>query len=191
MPELTYTDEPHEYRLDGVVIPSVTQVLKEAGLIDVSGPWFTEACRERGENVALITELYDKSLLDESAVADELRGYLEAWAEFRRVWGFVPEQIEVPVYAALYEYAGTPDRVGALHDVRTVADIKTGGPAPWHGLQTAAYSECYRGGLQRIGVHLKADGTYKVHPHDDPDDRRVFLAALTLANWKYNKKVKA
>ena len=192
MPDLTHTDEPHEYRLDGVVIPSVTQVLSEVGLVDVSGPWFTDEVRARGTNVHLITELHDRGELCEEQVPLELMGYLNAWKRFKADAGFVCELVEHHVYHAVYHYAGTLDRVGTCDDgngPQMLLDIKCGAHMPAHRLQTAAYAECieWRTPPERCGVHLAADGTYTVHRHDNPNDRRVWLAALAVANWKFNK----
>ena len=193
MPPLTFDEEAHEYRLDGVVIPSVTQVIREAGLIDTQ--WYTEEGRERGAEVALVTELHDKGILDEDTVTDEIRPYLKAWKRFKADTGFLCELIEEPVYHRELRYAGTLDRIGTWRESpnRILLDIKTGGPEPCHAIQTAAYAACFtwRAGPLRFGIHLDNSGKYRIAAHTDPNDRRVFNAALAIANWKHNHKVTA
>jgi len=186
-PLLEYDNATHTYKVDGVVYPSVTQVLREAGLIDDT--WFTEEGAERGKEVALITELYDKGELDEALLTKtrpQYMGYLEAWKKFLRERVFVVVTIEERLYEHAYCYAGTSDRRVSLIDGtgRTLVEIKTGAKAWWHRYQTAAYM-AVRGALNRMAVYLKPDGKYTCDPHDDyPHDIDVFRAALCIANEK-------
>ena len=51
---LHYDPETHIYTVDGEVLPSVTQILKDMGFIDVT--WFNDYARERGSLVHKIIE---------------------------------------------------------------------------------------------------------------------------------------
>jgi hypothetical protein len=186
----TFDVDKHEYRLDGRVLPSVTQIVKSAGLIDTR--WYTEEGANRGQNVALITELDDRGVLDESKMPEGYCGYLDAWRQFKADSGCRIVEIEAARHNGVY--AGTPDRVIDWLSFSTVIDIKTGAPVPAYGVQLAGYAELCRlpteGCRPRYTVLLKNDGRYKVHPCDDPVDHDVFRAALALYQWKQNNGVR-
>lgn len=185
-PALTFDAEKHEYRIDGQRVPSVTQVLEGAGLIDTR--WFTEETRTRGHYVAQATQYYDEGTLDYDALDDELKQYVMAWEKFL-VDNYVKvEAIEKMVSNRSRRYAGTLDRVAKVGRWNYVIDIKTGSKAAWHSLQTAAYAECLIGRYRyRASILLAGDGNYKFEKHDCLSDRDVFLSALNLYHWKAEK----
>ena len=43
---VTFDKETHIYKIDGVVVPSNTQILSETGLVDSS--WYTQEGADRG-----------------------------------------------------------------------------------------------------------------------------------------------
>lgn len=180
-------DEAHRYTHDGVAVPGVTSVLVEAGLLDFSraNNTYLQAALERGRIVHRLTELGDHNDLDPESVEPEYAGYLDAWHKFKREAEFVTEMIERQVYHASYRYAGTLDRVGTLAGARALLDIKTGQPQRATGPQTAAYAEAIGiPKLPRIGVYLQPDGDYVMRHYKDKTDFSVFLAALTLHNFR-------
>jgi hypothetical protein len=187
---LTFDEESHTYRINGQVVPSVTQVLSGAGLID--GKWFTEAGRTRGSYVALATELYDKDILDFDALDFELQQYVRAWGRFVMGFDVTVLEVEKRVFDATRRYAGTLDRVvtiGVDSTQRIVLDIKTGGKAKWHPLQTAAYAACLTGLHKRASIILKDDATFQYVDHGNchTADRAMFYSALNLYHWKKEK----
>jgi hypothetical protein len=70
MSGLTYDDATHTYKLDGVVVPSVTQVLTAAGVID--NRWFTEEATHRGQLVHVATMLMDQGELNDARSSPRL-----------------------------------------------------------------------------------------------------------------------
>jgi hypothetical protein len=174
-PQLELHRETHTYTLGDHVLPSVTQIIKAAGLVDTT--WFTETGRQTGDDVAYLTELYDREQHDKVAMIlderPELGGYLDAWSLFLGQSGFDIEQIEGRVYCT--NVAGTFDRYGYLGGYPTVVDIKR---------------------------YLKADGTYKLHRFEDPADYEIWHAivrqyhgqdmpgdARAIRTWKANHGV--
>lgn len=137
---LEYNDERHEYRLDGVIIPSVTQVLSAAGLIDFDyvSREALEIATERGNIVHRIIELYELGTLDESSIDPALRGYFDGYLSVKAA-GLLParpDAIEEMVHSPLHRYAGRLDqRFGA----DWINDIKTGSQYKAHGLQLSGY----------------------------------------------------
>lgn len=186
----------HKYTRDGIVIPSVTQVIDP--LVSFYAPAeVLEAARIRGSIVHSLTEGIDMGLMAVQDAYDDaekcdLLGYVKAWEKFKQDTGAYPFVIEERVFSLLYGYAGTLDRICKFvtsSDIWLV-DIKTGILMPEHALQTAAYEQAYREAnplpkiTHRMCVQLKSDGTYTTKTHKSKTDLGAFLAALTLRTWR-------
>jgi len=190
---LTFDERSHTYRVDGQVVPSVTQILEHAQFVDPTG--FTEVSRSRGALVHRSVELYDLGRMPRNPGVPEVQGYLEAYIRFKEESGFVDRESEVRLGSALYRFAGTLDKVGAFHlpgsqaGIEAIVDIKTGEPARWWGMQLAGYQildqERTRGSIwrRRFDLQLHEDATYNLVEQRSPADRGVFLAALTCWHW--------
>lgn len=179
--------ETHKYFIQDVCVPSVTQVLKECGIID--DRFYTEEARERGKAVHLATQLLDEDDLDWDSLDPSLEGYVRAYERFKTESGFVPVLIEERVYNPVSMYAGTLDRTGYFSNIKnkTLIDIKSGAPEPWAAIQTAAYEHCLLQRFSRHALQLKPDGTYRLSPqYRDPNDIKLFLSALSIVHWKRN-----
>lgn len=107
---LTFDQDKHLFRHNGVYLPSVTQVLMAEGFIE-GIEWVDPVYLTRGTYVHKATELYDRHDLDESILDNELRSYLEAYKRAKAEIGFKIIDIEVKRYNPLYGYAGIIDRV--------------------------------------------------------------------------------
>lgn len=183
--DLVFDAESHAYLLDGLVVPSVTQILAAEGIID--GQWYTEEGRRRGDHVHLALRYHDEGRLDEKSVTDEVRPYLEAWQRFISETGFICLHIEQPFADGNLGFAGTPDRTGWMDGDRvlSVIDIKTGAPEPWHALQTAAYAVGLGKRLaRRWSVYLRPNGSYRLVQHRSNDDIQAWLGIVSVHNWK-------
>lgn len=197
---LTFEEDKHLYQLDGVTIPSVTQVIKGAGLIDLSfvKKDLLEYKADIGTKVHLTTEYHDNDNLDIESLHPMLRGFLNAWILFRNQSGFKPIATERRLYHPIYRYAGTIDRIGTIANKICQLDIKTGVAHHSYAIQSAAYTELYNYNKKkaeivkrRLSVHLKEDGTYTLVEYPDKDYNKhlkVFLAALTITNYMRNPK---
>lgn len=174
----------HTYALDGKQYPSVTQVIKAAGLIDDS--WFTPEGAIRGTYVAEATALYDRGELDESSVDPIIMPYVEAWRRFRRESSYWPIEIETPMVNSMIGFAGTPDRERGMMNGRPVGiDIKTGGRSDWHDVQVGGYSMLSDSTPRTwFCCYLADDGTYRLFAADTESGRNVFQACLTIYNWR-------
>jgi hypothetical protein len=186
---LTFDEELHEYRWDGIVKPSVTQCLSRLHDFGMVAKDVMEAACVRGSYVHSLCEYHDQNDLDPSSVGI-YQGYLDAWirfcADYKANWA----GIEVRGYSERYGFAGTWDRHGLLNGMPWVVDVKTSVAShPVWGLQTAAYRQLlaerdpYWLLARRATVQLKPDGTYKVIEWNSPDDLPVFLALISLINW--------
>lgn len=193
--KLEFDEANHIYRLDGVVIPSVTQVLKGAGLIDFSKvpPSLLEAACKFGTAVHKATELWDKGTLDEESLDPNLRPYLNGWILFRQEYGFEPISIEEILYSKIYRIAGTPDRIGKwrIDDSIIIPDIKTGFElSPANAIQLSGYELMYKENLKgkhkikRMSISLNEESTYKIQEYKDKGDVNILIAALSIYNWR-------
>jgi hypothetical protein len=188
-PALQFDPVEHIYSLNGVAVPSVTQILSDVGIVDYSQipDGIRVMALERGRQVHLITQFFDEN--DLGRFDPKLAGYLDAWKRFREETGFVPELIEHQVYNEVWDFAGTLDRTGVMAGARCLADIKTGIVPYWAAFQTAAYASCFDkpATFRRMAVGLLPDGSYRIHEFRCADfsaHLRVFLSALTIYQTK-------
>ena len=193
---LTFDAERHEYRVDGVLLPSVTQVLKPLQDFSMIAPAVLEHARQRGIAVHIAVQLDICNDLVEESVAPELAGYLQAWRAFRHDSGIHEADFgdpEKPLYHPLYGFAGTPDVPFFFKKRWAVLDVKTADAlSPVWGLQTAAYLELINANtpkghhkvVDRYSLRLRENGTYRLEQHTDKNDWQVFLSCLTIHQWK-------
>lgn len=170
-PDIFFDEATHEYLVDGVLTPSVTEILKPLTNRSFSAinPSVLEYARNRGTAVHEALEVYD--LGGELEVVPETEGYIRAYLDWCQVYKPKWEGIEQIVYCKEDGYIGTLDRLGTLngHD-RVLVDIKTSYPSKEAlvavCLQTSAYkialSETDTGREpKRYGLFLKPDGTWR------------------------------
>lgn len=187
--ELAFDAERHEYRLDGKVLPSVTQVLAIINDFDSIPRAILENARDRGERLHAAINLYNRDDLDLESLDDETRDNVHAWARFLRESGAVVIASEQPVYHPTFRYAGTPDVVLEWNGRIVVPDIKASFAVPRTvGAQCAAYAEAYSLQMntkrpERYCIHLK-DGNYTAHRRTDPSDWQLFLSCLNVYRFK-------
>ena len=159
---LTLDEAEHAYALDGVRIPSVTQILSFGQDLSRIPAWTSL----RGTAFHLATEYDDAGDLDESSVDPLVRPHLSAYRKWKAATNPEFTHTEVRVWGQLenLKFAGTLDRVTTTP---SVLDVKSGAPRREHGAQIAAYSAAW---LQRTGqetrhnaaIYCGKDGDWKV-----------------------------
>ena len=185
--------ETHGYYFNGLRIPSVTGILRNAGLLNYHGS--SDYYMDRGTYVHAATEMIDKGTLNWNVLDDTLRPYCEAYASFCRDVNPEPVLSEKPMYHAQYLYAGTLDRVVKMNGLASLIDIKSGSPHPATVLQVAAYAELVRVNedmhiSRGYVLYLRDDGTYRLDEVKDlKRNLQIFLAALTVVRWKEESRV--
>jgi hypothetical protein len=177
----------HRYSLDGAVIPSVTQVLHDLGIIDYGGvpTDVLEEARLRGVAVHHAVMLANEGTLDPATVDERLEPYLFAYEAFRVATGFAPVFFEQPLAHLVLRYGGTPDAAGPVNGELAVVDFKAIEQLSQpYGVQVAAYKMLLREAgyavTKRLVVQLKRDGGYRIEPYRDPVDEAEFKSALFL-----------
>jgi hypothetical protein len=166
----------HQYSEDGVVLPSVTQILHLAGLIDTSR--HQPANAEFGRKVHEVTAALDRG--DERVNDPDPRiGHrLVGWWLFRETQEFKVLEIEKVVGGRELGYAGTCDRIVEQNGGKWVVDLKTGSPCAWHQIQLAAYALAVGRPIRRMAVYLKPDCEVRFREFKAESDFEDFRKAL-------------
>lgn len=165
---IEFDAELHVYSENGIVIPSVTQVLKRAGLID--DRFFTSDARERGSAVHTLCERYAKGERIDNAgrnMCDLM--YVGAFARWMEKTGAYLITSEAIVSNTINgkRYAGKFDGLYWIDGKRVLVDIKTGAKSRWHKMQLAAYSMAsFQDGTRVnpdkcVSLYVKADNSYR------------------------------
>lgn len=182
--KLTFNAEKHEYKLGDRILPSVTSILKDLGLINDAH--FTEYATDRGSKVHRACLYYDEGNLDNDSLDHELEGYLDAYCKFKRNFpSFRYITMETPFHDEQLGFAGTPDRTGETLNEVFVLDIKTSStPLRWIGLQLAAYMMLTKCPIA-YSLRLSPKGKWALDSWNDPNSMRAWKSALNLYNWKH------
>ena len=176
MAEFLFDEATHTYTLDGVVIPSVTEICAPITCGKYPPVGVVQQAAARGTRVHELCALYDMDALPDEIEA-ELVGYVKAWAAFCRDYKPVWRHIELPLYGspdAGMPFAGTIDRIGDIDGRTRVVDIKTAAsldrPAKvalceqitgYEWLADLNGIDIFDGA--GMGVQLFANGNYRVH----------------------------
>jgi hypothetical protein len=184
----------HLYTVDNRVIPSVTQVLEDVGIVDYSHipPSVRDEALYRGSYVHQAIALWLEDDLDEKSVNPKYVGYFKAAKRFTSEWELTPNpgRVEYRGYHENPEYCGGLDVEGlvtmpALGRRDVLIDWKTGSAQAWVRLQTALYASFFAhpATRYRICVELHADETYRVYIFPPQtfayDQQRAFAAVMT------------
>lgn len=199
----SYEDDTHTYRSEqGIVRPSVTQILKDVGIFDYSriDPQILERKRRIGSNIHRWTAIYDcEGSIDEAQLTEDERGYFQGWLRFRKESKFLLGEIAQPILRSIMgiEVGGRPDRTGYLGSTRYVLDIKTcTAKHPGWALQLALYEMLLTGiprcgRMGRMAVQLFPDGNYEIFCMETPSDAGAAISALMLSAWKQNNGIRS
>ncbi len=151
----------HEYRDGETIIPSVTQILSAAGMID--DRWFTAEARERGHAIHTLAQRYANGerfdAIGRELASLEYVNALAAWFRDRHAYAIATEQM-IDGMVNKRRYAGTFDLLAEIDGKRVLIDYKTGVGLKWHPAQIAAYALAVNPD-RCIMLHLRADGRYK------------------------------
>jgi len=203
MAELIFKEDTHEYFLDGVRLPSVSEVKSPLDTwIRFVNEDTLERARAFGSAVHLTVQLFLEGDLDESALDAPLAGCLGAFKSWRDKEGrdffdLGTPIIETPIAHPRLRYAGTPDLRWpglAIIDLKSRPYDKRSDP-----VQLAAYEgldkENGGGCCDKHVLELRLDGTYKFKPAENNQAWGVFRKFLDyyhlqleidnlVANWK-------
>jgi hypothetical protein len=202
MSKLIFKPETHEYFVDGIRYPSVTQVLNEwiltySGYVNtitdvVIGKEVFEAAQDFGSAIHLAIKYLLTTGLNWDGLDPSLIPPLKQFEQWRKDIDLEVLNCEEPMFSQRYGYAGTPDIIAGSKNGLVLVDIKTGDYGRIEA-QVAAYEQLYR---EHVGVRRsiekrvlylpKDGGDYKFEQVNDKDSWSYFLSKLNI--WKYQHK---
>lgn len=183
MAQLIFYDDKHVYEVDGVKIPSVSEIIRfisRESYADVN-QYKLDIAAERGTKVHKLCEQMIK--FGECEAGYDLVGYVQAFVLFCKEHSFEMQHSEKAL--ACEEYAGTVDLVGTVDGEQAVVDLKTVSAVvkPLVKAQLNAYKRLVEhNGLPEVKclycLQLMANGKYRLYPV--AIDSAEFDACLTL-----------
>lgn len=183
---LAFYDDTHEYRVDGVAVPSVSEIIRflsREAYTSVS-QWRMAEAADRGTRVHRCCEALDKQ--GACGAEDDIAGYVRAYAGFLEAHRVEWRGIEAALYHPQLLYAGTLDRYGTVDGMPVVVDIKTSAQPNFalvdaqlggYGLLAASMGFTAQ---RHLCLHLRRDGSHRLIWHDTVPD--LFLSCLDLHN---------
>ena len=190
-PELQFEPKKHIYKLNGLIVPSVTTLMNPLsreyyGGIDEKT---LHNAAMRGDSVHSAIESY--TLYGIKDIETENEGYLEAAIRWMKDYNVEPHSSEARIYHKFLNYAGTLDLSCLENGVSTLVDFKT--TASFSPMLTGVQLEAYRKALESHGIHhdrkliiqLKKDGTYIRRDLFPPEIEcwKTFNALITVSNY--------
>ena len=195
---ITHRVEDHTYWDEaGIEWPGVTRVLRAAGIYQVNPHAEKERYQKRGKAVHFGADLVTMGEWDPESTHAEVRGRIQAAANFVENFGFQREYGEQVVCSSQHIYAGRFDVGGLITRTdksgkHVLVDWKSGDPPAGVEVQLALYDRAAEETLnskfsERWAVWLRDDGSYRIQPCNDPASISVGLGAVWIWHWKKNK----
>lgn len=194
----TFDEFGHLYKIDGVVIPSVSQILQANGLSDFSmvKPDILERAKQFGLGVHKGCELHDLKTLDRDSLCDPLVPYITQWQRFLTTFKVQILDIERRFWSTKYRFGGCLDRVAIINSKLTDVEIKTTTSiSPTTAIQTMGYKILYDEGRKfkdkikkRLVVQLK-EKSFEIKEYRDARDEQIFMSCLTVLNYKKGRGI--
>lgn len=188
MPTFEFIEEGHKYLLEGVQIPSVTQVLP----YNYNGDF--EYARQKGIYVHKAIELYNKDILDEDSLDPALIPYLDAYKLF----------LEQNTLEGIYDIKSGSSHPCTSLQLAGYDLLKEEGIAvnvcelPAFEIQGYHKTYLFAGTIDILAegkgvsaLYLKDKGTYKLEPHNKElrKNKQIFLSFLTTWKWRKERRL--
>lgn len=187
---LDFDERQHVYSIGGIVVPSVTQIMRpmsSQAYFSVDKDVLARAA-SRGTDIHLAAELY--AMMGCKEAAPEIEPYFNSWLAWYE--DVKPEflALEYRFYHPVMWYAGTVDAIAKigghvlLIDYKSTAVLNLGAVT----VQASAYEKGLREqGVeveQRYVLHIRPDGYRRVRDFRRLDDAfDVFLACMKIQNF--------
>ena len=184
---LSFNEEKHEYRLDGKVVPSVSEIMKGVSCYyytDDIPPIALEIACNKGTEVH--KAIADYLLFDDYDISPKYASYLESFKKWQK--DYDPQILYVEQKVTNGEYAGTIDLICKIKDETIIVDYKTSNELhdKLVSIQLTAYQKlCEYSNIQvsnRYALHLTKEGYNFVKLVD-----RTEIWNSLLNNYRYMK----
>lgn len=192
--QIQFDEEKHEYSVDGVKVPSVSEILLplSADRYKDLNQSILSFAAQRGTAVHEACEAIDYGLNPQvwfgiegyvKAYMDFIRDYSPKWEMIEKVVGYVRVPGETPLYA------GTIDRYGKIDGKPCVVDIKTYSSLTTDGFisascQTALYRDAIESNQLADGVPEMVKGL-DAYDGDGAPIRRYVLHLKADGNYRF------
>lgn len=190
-PELTFESSDHTYHLDGLMVPSVTTLMKPLSSAYYHGinTAVLDNAAKRGTAVHAAIDTYVQFGITD--VEPEFEGYFNAFLSWMRDFDVKPYATESRTYHKTLRYAGTVDMSCAENGIDTLVDFKTTSSfsAMLCGVQLEAYIRAQESHdiryENRAVIHLRSDGTYQRRTDFPPSLEcwKVFASLLNVSGF--------
>lgn len=189
-PELTFDEFSHTYRLNELIIPSVTTVMKllSDDFYRAVDPDVLERAAKRGTAIHNAVENYAKFGIED--IPPTYAGYFQG---FREWWELQQPEVlatECRVYHKILRYAGTADLLCVIGGRVTLVDYKSSAQvnSKLCAVQLEGYDRAFEShGVKiedRLILHLSRDGKYAEVPFQRSTKCwSVFSALMTVRNY--------
>ena len=196
LPELTFDEGPHIYRLNGVQIPSVSRLMEPLKASCYAGVSDRTLAKAAGKGTSVHNSIENWIKFGIEDVPPEHMGYFSGFREWWEKYRPIVVGSEVRIYHKLLQYGGTLDLPCIINGELDLVDFKTTYALleMTCGVQLEAYSQALAShGLQvqkKHILHLKKDGKWEFaeFPAKDPVRWRVFGALKCLYDYEQSYK---
>lgn len=193
---LTFDEATHQYAIDGVAVPSVTQLVAPLGDdfddMDAEMELTVEAAADRGVTMhAYIAHRLGGGVMEDFELPSQYLPYADAVELFLSEHSITPMLIETAM--AGDGYAGTPDLVCEFDGPLSVLDYKFVSQVCKSrvGAQLEGYrSLCEFNGIfpeKLFAVQFLPDGTYRLYPVDGVQSSVAWTVCRSLHDIKKQK----
>ena len=197
-PEIFRVDrDAHVYYLNGHPVPSVTDILKDNGLL-IGTEFMCEEARIRGTRVHLLCQYLDEGRYNpQESKRFGLDGYVESWRKFfvtakYKLYNVVIDiKSGVKTKAGLWQLAGYQNLIGHVQHI-PMDKWQIERPLVDEQFQFAGTPDRFIGRPdRRMVVYVKEDGSApEVVEFDNPFDAPRFLSLVTATHIRREMGVK-
>jgi len=176
----------HEYSLQGIHVPSVSELLRP-----VSGDFECDPrYAERGTTIHNLTDLYDRGLFFDGLADDEIYPYMAAYFDFHDAHDIEVVASEKIVFNPNLLYAGRLDRIWKIDGIRHLTDTKTGSKYKQHLYQVVAYAMAEGGEAMSLSNLYLTPYSHKLvtWKNEDVVYGESMVEALSLIYWDNHRK---
>lgn len=193
MKKFEFDEEGHIYKLDDVVIPSVSEIIKpiHEKVYESISSYTLKTAADRGTRVHRAIEFWNKYNFNN--VDEDCKGYVDAYIKFRNEhpnWKLLNSELRT--YHKNLLYGMTIDEVYQTPKGILINDIKTTSQAHLNAwaVQLGGYKAGYNSQDNKVEcttiLQLFSDGKYVLY--DVKDDYYIFLACLQI--YRFNERSK-
>lgn len=188
-PELTFDEAGHIYRLNGLVIPSVTTLMKPLSddFYRTVDPEVLDRAARRGTAIHNAVENFTTFGIQD--IAPQYAGHFQSFLQWWELRKPEPLAMEHKVYHKILRYAGTVDLVAIIGGRLTLVDYKSSAQvnSKLCAVQLEGYDRAFESqGVKvedRLILHLSRSGYQEVPFQRSSKCWSVLSSLMTIRNY--------